>query len=128
MSRATVRHCDAAWFAACITASSHGSLRGIASRMTSRRGSPLNASALWRMLRGERTMTITEARQLADLLEQPLDEVIRRAGIDMQTDGSDVEARLRQAQRAIRALLGHIDEHGVRLPASVRAAAQKATA
>lgn len=72
---------DTPWFERCIKESPYGSQRQLAKRMRARDGSPLDRSALSRMLRGEREIFLHEARQLADLLGQPMSEVIRRAGI-----------------------------------------------
>jgi len=39
----------------------------------------LDYGAIYRMLHGERAMSLSEAYQLAQILEQPLDEIARRA-------------------------------------------------
>jgi hypothetical protein len=72
---------DSDWFMKQIAESPYGSLRKLAPRMRNRLGSALQVSALSRMISGERDMQLHEARQLADLLGQPMSEIIRRAGI-----------------------------------------------
>lgn len=73
---------DTAWFAERIAASPHGSARQVAFKMTGARGTPLDPSALTRLLSGQRRMRLEEARQLADLLGCSLTEVLEHAGIE----------------------------------------------
>ncbi len=71
---------DTRWFKEKIKASRYRTLRGVARRMQGRNG-PMEMSSLFHMLKGTRQMKLVEARQLADLLEIPLIDVIRRAGV-----------------------------------------------
>lgn len=79
---------DTAWFNAIIAKSPYGSQRRLARKIMGRHGKALDASALSLMLRGKRQMQIDEARQLADLLDVPLVEVIQHAGIETHEEGA----------------------------------------
>lgn len=118
--RATARRIDSAWFAARIAASRYGSQRQLAPHLRGRAGQPLTSAQVSLMLSGKRGMRLEEARQLADLLGEPLAEVLRHAGIDVRGPDDDLEARHRAAVRMVASLLGVIDEHGVPLPKRVR--------
>lgn len=72
---------DTDWFEKKISESPYGSLRRIAKYVKTRLGTSLDHSSLHKTLHGTRTMQLHEARQLADLLGQPMSEIIRRAGV-----------------------------------------------
>lgn len=72
---------DTAWFHQRVQESRHGSLRVLGEIMVNRLGCPMGISNLSRMLAGERTMTVSEARQLADLLGVSLRAVIEHSGV-----------------------------------------------
>lgn len=57
------------------------SVRELASKMTNRQGNVMDRGDLWRLLHGERAreMTVAEASRLSELLEQPVEEIVRRA-------------------------------------------------
>lgn len=121
--RAPSRAIDTAWFQARIRASRFRSMRGIAPHLRNIRGLPMSIDGLVQRLHGRRQLRIGEARQFADLLEIPLADVLRRAGIDTRGPEDDLEARHRAAVRMVGTLLAFIDEAGVAVPAKVRAAA-----
>lgn len=60
-----------------------GSHRKFAPHIISRVGKPLDHAQLSRLLRGERDMTIREAKQLADLLDVPILDVLFHAGVEV---------------------------------------------
>lgn len=72
---------DKDWFESKIKESPYGSIRQLAKHMRNRLGSKMDHGMVSRMLSGERDIQLHEARQLADLLGQPMSEIIRRAGI-----------------------------------------------
>lgn len=92
---------DTGWFNDLIRRSSFGSQRRLARKIRGRSGKPLDPAALSLMLRGKRSIQLSEARQLADLLNVPLIEVLRHAGIAMPEEGT------RQYH-----LFGHLDSDG----------------
>jgi transcriptional regulator with XRE-family HTH domain len=67
---------DEAWFQAQIKSSSYGSQRQIAMAMG------IDRSALNKILKGTREMSAWEQFQLSKMLNQPLDEIAKRAGFD----------------------------------------------
>jgi hypothetical protein len=72
---------DSTWFENRIKESPYGSMRALAKRMRNRLGKPLTHADVSRVLSGDSTMQLHEARQLADLLGQPMSEIIRRSGV-----------------------------------------------
>jgi len=79
---------DTEWFNDLIRKSPYGSQRRFARKIRGRHGKPLDPSALSLMLRGKRAMQLHEARQFADILDVPLADVIRHAGIAVPDDGA----------------------------------------
>jgi hypothetical protein len=72
---------DSDWFKNKIAESQYGTMRQLVKRMKNRQGKRMGVAALSLMLSGERTIGLEDARQLADLLEVPMSEIIQRAGI-----------------------------------------------
>lgn len=83
---------DTAWFKKQIEESPYGSLRQLAKHMRRSLGTRMDVGAVSRMINGERDIQLHEARQLADLLGQPMAEVIRRAGVPFGTRDNLPEA------------------------------------
>jgi transcriptional regulator with XRE-family HTH domain len=75
---------DTAWFRGLLR-SRQMSQRGLAKMMG------LDAAAVSLMLRGQRRMTLEEARAIASLLGTQVTEVLRRAGVDVRDDVSRVK-------------------------------------
>lgn len=71
---------DTAWFIRRIEGLDL-SLRKIAPLIRGRSGKSLDVAAVSLMLRGLREISLSEARQLANILEVPMSEVIKRAGV-----------------------------------------------
>lgn len=92
---------DTQWFNDMISRTAYGSQRRIARKIRGRHGRPLDPAALSLMLRGKRAMQISEARQFADILNVPLIEVLRRAGISVPDE-----------QTKHVPVAGHIDKNG----------------
>lgn len=55
------------------------------------RGLNLDASAVNLMIHGKRTISADEAARIADLLNQPLEEVLRQAGVTVSSQTETVE-------------------------------------
>lgn len=64
-----------------IARSPYGSQRRFARKIRGRHGKALDPAALSLMLRGKRSIQLHEAKQFSDLLDVPLIEILRRAGI-----------------------------------------------
>ena len=54
------------------------SLRHFSEHMVTKNGKPMDVSAVSRTLRGERSMSVYEAKQIAHLLDVSVDEVAKR--------------------------------------------------
>jgi hypothetical protein len=72
---------DQAWFNDKLKMSKFRSWRALAPNLFNRKGAAIDPAEISRLLNGDRGVDIWEARQLADLLRQPLGEVLRRLGI-----------------------------------------------
>ncbi len=114
---------DSAWFAAQIKSSSYGSMRQIAAHLKSRYGTPMDVSSLSKLVAGKRTMLVTEARQIADLLHVPFVEVARRAGIRMNDTARSVPLIGSIAGDGTATLLPPVDADSVAGPDSLPAGA-----
>jgi len=82
MSTTTIRRrrgIDTEWFLECI-AETVGTQTALAERLRNRAGEPLDKAGLHALLHGRRRMALEEAVQLAAALEQPLAEIVARAG------------------------------------------------
>jgi len=79
---------DTGWFNDVIRKSPYGSQRRLAKKLRGRHGRSLDPSALSLMLRGKRAIQLHEARQFADLLDVPLVEVLRHAGVALPEEGT----------------------------------------
>ncbi len=92
---------DTAWFHERIKASPFTSIRQLAPRIRNRNGKPLTVPALSLALRGQRALLLDEARQLAELLREPVAEVLVRAGLrgGCAPDHQDVARKLKAALR-----------------------------
>lgn len=93
---------NTAWFTDRIRQSSYGSQRRLAPKIIGRNGRPLEPSALSLMFRGKRAIQLHEARQIADLLDVQLVDVLRHAGVPHVDD----------AERTV-PVIGTIDKNGV---------------
>lgn len=113
---------DTAWFLKRIA--EKGSQRSLAQAMRQRDGKPVEPASLNRLLHGQRLMQLHEARQMADLLEVPLADVLRHAGIRVRDEADDLEKRYAAACKMVRTLLGFIDEAGLAVPKRVREQAE----
>lgn len=98
---------DTAWFVDIIKLSRFKSIRGLAIAMR------LNQSSLSRMFSGLRQMRLAEAEEISRLLDQPLTEVLQRAGLNRLMVDDLVRALefygsggLDKGERARRALKG----------------------
>jgi hypothetical protein len=79
---------DTEYFRIAILKSRYRSQRQLSRHIIGANGNPLDPSALSLLLRGKRQMQIHEARQLADLLDLPLADVLIHAGVEVRkTDG-----------------------------------------
>lgn len=79
---------NTAWFTDRIRQSPYGSQRRLAPKIRGRNGQPLEPSALSLMFRGKRSMQLHEARQIADLLDVSLVDVLHHAGVTHADDGA----------------------------------------
>lgn len=74
---------DKSWFQKVIRASPYRSLREISKRILSEKGKQIPHTALLFSIQGRRQFKLYEVRQFADLVRQPLLEVIRKCGVDV---------------------------------------------
>lgn len=74
---------DSEWFQNKIRNSKLRSQRQFAKRMKGRDNRPLDPASLHYMIMGKRSMQIHEAHQLSELLEVPMTEILKRAGLDL---------------------------------------------
>ncbi len=77
-----MRDIDTAWFKDQATRA-FGSIRKMAPRIIGRNGCPLDPATLVRAFNGQREFTLAEIEQIARLLDVPVLEVIRRAGVEV---------------------------------------------
>lgn len=77
------KNIDAAWFQEQADKSPLGSLRKLATAIQSRQG-PMHPAALVRSIHGTREFTLSEIEQIANLLNVPILEVLRRCGVDLK--------------------------------------------
>jgi len=93
---------DSGWFNDLIRRSPYKSQRQLAPKIRGRNGKALDPSAVSLMLRGKRAMQMHEARQFADLLDVPLIEILRHAGVALPEEGTRIVP-----------VVGHLDKDGV---------------
>lgn len=75
------RKTDTKWFATKIRDSKHKSQRVLCQSIHDERGNPMHQMGLSRIINGIQRLELFQARQMADLLEVPMMEIIRRWGI-----------------------------------------------
>ncbi len=100
---------DTKWFKDQISRSLHGeyakgSVRGVARLMRDRHGREFDVATLSRLINGKRQMQIHEAKQLAEIFCVSLNEVLKRAGIQVPRDGGQAVA-LSDLKKVIEAAL-----------------------
>jgi len=110
---------DSDWFVAAIKASSYGSQRQFAGALKNRYGQVMEPASLCRLIAGKRTMLVSEARQIADLLQVPFAEVARRAGIRMNDGARQVPLIGSIAANGVASLAPPSDSETIGAPADL---------
>lgn len=78
---------DTDWFVKRVMQSEFRSIRGLAAAFRGSDGRSIDPSALSLMFRGQRRMQLSDARQLAALLDLQLSDVLARAGLPIEDLG-----------------------------------------
>jgi hypothetical protein len=81
---------DKEWFNELIRKSPFKSQRQLAKNLKGKNNKPIDPGALSLMLNGRRSMQLHEAKQLAELLNVSLTDVLKHSGIALSTEGRSI--------------------------------------